>query len=197
MYQQMDALEKEDKSKKDDIFVWSIQSSNFGGCQATESSNKNCFLLMVNLIVLEVDHHGKKDVDLQRWWVCIYETQTHRSWSYWMLLILHTIWKKTCGYQWTIKIYSCFLPSKGFVLDLTIWGHHVRCLYSLKIPGQEFVTINLSFSNGSQNEAKRKWKLDPCLQRKSCSVTWKTRRSLFLGFDFKLSKRDRYPSPKN
>ena len=58
---------KEDKSKKDNIFVWGIQSSNFGGCQATESSNKNCFLLMVNLIVLEVDHHGKKDVNLQRW----------------------------------------------------------------------------------------------------------------------------------
>ena len=27
--------------------------------------------------------------------------------------------RKHVGYQWTIKIYSCFLPSKGFVLDLT------------------------------------------------------------------------------
>ena len=68
MYQQMDALEKEDKSKAKRLhFCLRYPIIKFQGCQATESSNKNVFLLMVNLMALEVDHHGEKDVDLQRW----------------------------------------------------------------------------------------------------------------------------------
>ena len=53
--------------------------------------------------------------------------------------------------------------------------HSFLDLAILRLPC-EFVTINLAFSNESQDGAKRKWKLDPCLQKKTCPATWKTRR---------------------